>query len=115
MPSAPRSDGAGESALPRGGGLDRSVGGGAGASWADRLLRETREHPGRTAALAVGAGYVLGGGLFSRFTARLVRIGLRVGVRAALLPFVTQLIVAFGLVGPEADGRGPRRGGPSIK
>jgi hypothetical protein len=65
-------------------------------SWADRLGRQTREHPGRTVALAVGVGYVLGGGLFSRLTARIVGTGIRIGLRTALLPFVTEALLVLG-------------------
>jgi len=40
--------------------------------------------------MAVGVGYVLGGGLFSRLTARIVGTALRIGLRTAVLPFVTE-------------------------
>jgi hypothetical protein len=66
------------------------------ASWADRLTRETREHPGRSVAMAVGVGYVLGGGLFSRLTARVLGTGIRIGLRTALLPFVTEGLLVLG-------------------
>ena len=65
-------------------------------SWADRLLRRTREHPGRSVAMAVGVGYVLGGGLFSRLTARIVGTGIRIGLRTAVLPFVTEGLLVLG-------------------
>jgi hypothetical protein len=65
-------------------------------SWADRLVRQTREHPGRSVALAVGVGYLLGGGLFSRLTARIVGTGIRIGLRAALVPFVTEGLFVLG-------------------
>jgi len=65
-------------------------------SWADRLAQETRAHPGRSIALAVGVGYVLGGGLFSRLTARILGTGIRIGLRTALLPFVTEGLVLLG-------------------
>jgi hypothetical protein len=65
-------------------------------SWADRLAQETREHPGRSVAVALGVGYLLGGGLFSRLTARLVGTGIRIGLRTALLPFVTEGLVVLG-------------------
>ena len=65
-------------------------------SLADKLVRQTREHPGRSVAMAVGVGYVLGGGLFSRLTARIVGAGIRIGLRTALLPFVTESLVALG-------------------
>ena len=65
-------------------------------SWADRLARQTREHPGRSLATAVGVGYVLGGGLFSRLTARIMGTGIRLGLRTALLPFVTEGLLLLG-------------------
>ena len=67
-----------------------------GESWAERLARQTREHPGRSVAMAVGVGYVLGGGLFSRLTARIVGTGIRIGLRTALLPFVTEGLLVLG-------------------
>jgi hypothetical protein len=66
------------------------------SSLADKLVRQTREHPGRAVAMAVGVGYVLGGGLFSRLTARIVGTGIRIGLRTALLPFVTESLIALG-------------------
>ncbi len=65
-------------------------------TWADELLRQTREHPGRSVAMAVGVGYVLGGGLFSRLTARILGTGIRIGLRTAVLPFVTEGLLVLG-------------------
>jgi hypothetical protein len=65
-------------------------------SLADKVVRQTQEHPGRSVAMAVGVGYVLGGGLFSRLTARIVGTGIRIGLRTALLPFVTESLLALG-------------------
>lgn len=39
-------------------------------------------------AAALGVGYVLGGGLFSPLTARLVGFGMRMGLRLAAIPFL---------------------------
>jgi hypothetical protein len=39
-------------------------------------------------AAALGVGYVLGGGLFSPLTARLVGLGMRMGLRLAAIPFL---------------------------
>ena len=52
------------------------------------LGRRIQDHPIQTVAIALGIGYVLGGGLFSRFTGTLVRYGMR----AALLPAVKHAI-----------------------
>jgi len=41
------------------------------------LRREMEEHPYRTLGVAAAVGYVLGGGLFTSFTRRLVGVGAR--------------------------------------
>lgn len=64
--------------------------------WRDILRREMRDRPGRSSAIAIGAGYLLGGGLFTPLTARLVSVGLRVGLRIAFIPFVTHGLLAVG-------------------
>jgi len=64
--------------------------------WADVIRRQAKEHPGRSVALALGAGYVLGGGLFSALTARLVGAGARFALRVALVPMLTQSLAALG-------------------
>jgi len=46
----------------------------------------TERHPYGTMLAALGVGYVLGGGLFTPLTARLVRLGLRL----AAIPLVRQ-------------------------
>lgn len=58
-------------------------------------LKERLDIDGRVArnpygmlAAAVGVGYVLGGGLFSPLTARLVGFGMRIGLRLAAIPFL---------------------------
>ena len=45
-----------------------------------------RRNPYGSMAAAVGIGYVLGGGIFTPLTARIVGVGLRLGMRLALLP-----------------------------
>jgi hypothetical protein len=64
--------------------------------WSDSLSRQTKEHPVRSVAFALGAGYVLGGGLFSPLTARIVGAAVRIGLRLAFVPLVTQSIVSLG-------------------
>ena len=46
-------------------------------------------HPYRTVAAALGIGYVLGGGIFTPLTSRLLRLAVRIGIRTALLPVLT--------------------------
>jgi ElaB/YqjD/DUF883 family membrane-anchored ribosome-binding protein len=49
-------------------------------------------HPFGTVAAALGIGYVLGGGLFTPLTGRIVRMGVRLGMRIAVLPLLRQEI-----------------------
>ena len=46
-----------------------------------QLDEQVHEHPMRSVGLALGVGYVLGGGLFSGLTARLLGLGVTVGLR----------------------------------
>lgn len=52
------------------------------------LKRQVSRHPYRAVAAALGIGYALAGGIFTPLTARLVRLGLRIGIRTALLPIL---------------------------
>lgn len=54
-------------------------------------------------AAAAGVGYVLGGGLFTPFTARVLGLGLRVGLRLVVMPLLAERLVGFaqGDVAPE--------------
>jgi hypothetical protein len=49
------------------------------------LPRRMKTNPYGTLAIAVGAGYLLGGGLFSSTTRRLLGVGLKVGLRVGAL------------------------------
>jgi hypothetical protein len=72
--------------------------------WSEAFARQTREHPFRSLAVALAAGFVLGGGLFTRAAMRVVGTGLRVGLRMAVMPLVTQSLVTLGegLLTPRA-------------
>lgn len=54
------------------------------------LRGRMQRHPYQTLALAVGVGYVLGGGLFTRLTLNVFRLG----VRAASVPMVQRELLA---------------------
>lgn len=58
--------------------------------WLRILERETSEHPLRTAGLAVGAGFVLGGGLLTPFMGRVLSVGLRLAMRVAIVPALSR-------------------------
>jgi len=64
-----------------------------------------RRNPYGSMAAAVGIGYVLGGGIFTPLTARIVGLGLRLGMRLALLPLLKQELfeLAEGLDGGEVS------------
>ena len=47
-----------------------------------------KRNPYGTSRPALGIGYLLGGGLFTPLTGRLVGLGLRIGLRLAVLPVV---------------------------
>jgi hypothetical protein len=64
-------------------------------SLADDLRERVEEHPLRTLGLALGAGYVLGGGLFTALTGRLLFGGLRIGLRLAALPLVREELLGM--------------------
>jgi len=68
------------------------------------------QHPWRMLGLAVGAGYILGGGLFSALTGRLLLGGLRIGVRVAALPLVREeLMGALSSITETGRGETERR------
>jgi hypothetical protein len=68
------------------------------------LQGRVNRHPYGTIAMALGIGYALGGGIFSRLTGRLVGIGLKIGLRAAVLPLLRDELLGL------ADAL--RQGGP---
>ncbi len=85
-----------------------------------RLLGETLDLAGRVernplgmVAGALGVGFVLGGGLFTRLTARLLGVGLRVGLMAAL-PILEEQIVRAVKRTPTIDGDRASNAAPSV-
>ena len=112
--------GRGGGALTVGQHVDR-VGGSAQEAWSrtretvnelkDRLDLDGRvnRNPYGMMAAALGVGYVLGGGFFSPLTARIFRIGLRLGVRMAAIPFLENEIRGFAdsvMAGSDDDSPG---------
>jgi hypothetical protein len=64
-----------------------------------RVIEDVRQRvedePVKTLAMALGAGYILGGGLFTALTGRLLFGGLRIGLRLAALPLVRDELMGF--------------------
>jgi hypothetical protein len=56
-------------------------------------------HPAGAMAAALGVGYLVGGGVFTRLTSRLLRLALRVGVQFAVLPVLEQELATLAGVG----------------
>jgi hypothetical protein len=65
-------------------------------------------HPVGALAAAVGVGYVVGGGLFTQLTSRLLRAGLRLGLQFAVLPALEHEVAT--LVGLGKTGNGVDEG-----
>ncbi|HXU64678.1 MAG TPA: hypothetical protein VN962_23420 [Polyangia bacterium] len=76
-----------------------------------------RRNPYGTVAAALGIGYVLGGGIFTPLTGRIVGLGLRLGIRLALLPMMKDQIseLADSLGGEIETNKGRRGGGKAAK
>jgi hypothetical protein len=74
----------------------------------ERLDIEGRvdRHPYGMIGAALGVGYVLGGGFFSPLTARIVGLGLKMGLRLAALPFLESELrgLAETVVNGEGEG-----------
>jgi hypothetical protein len=70
------------------------------------LEGRVKRNPYGAVAAALGLGYVLGGGIFTKLTSRIVRIGLRIGVRVAVLPLLKDQIAGLAetLSGVDTDG-----------
>ena len=118
----------GRSEDPTAGNLGHRVSDGAHEAWdrtrdavsdlkrAADIEGRVRRNPYGTVAAALGIGYVLGGGIFTPLTGRLVGLGLRLGIRLALLPMLKDQIseLADTLSG-EVDANKARRGGTAAK
>jgi hypothetical protein len=72
-----------------------------------RLRKRLDERPYETLAMVAGVGFVLGGGLFTRFAVRVVATSLRLGAAAAFAPLIDSLL-GDDEQGPaaETNGRG---------
>ena len=70
---------------------DEAKASGQGLMEAVNLQGRVERHPYGMVAAALGLGYVLGGGLFTRTTARMFRMGIKV----AAIPLVRDELMAF--------------------
>jgi hypothetical protein len=72
-------------------------------------------HPAGAVAVAVGVGYVLGGGVFTRLTSGLLRLGLRLGVQFALLPALENEVATIMGSGAPSNGGVTRQPPETLK
>ena len=63
-----------------------------------QLLEHVREHPYQSLLVAAGIGYVLGGGLFTKFTLAAVQVGIRMGA----LPIVQRQLLGVAEAASES-------------
>jgi hypothetical protein len=70
--------------------------------WRDDLFDQIKRRPARSLLIAIGAGYVAGGGIGTILTARLLGLGARMAVRLAVIP-----IFADGIERALFDGQAP--------
>jgi len=57
-----------------------------------RLFGEIRRRPVRSLLIAASAGYLTGGGLGTRFTARLLGVSARVALQVAIVPILVDAV-----------------------
>jgi hypothetical protein len=92
---------------------DRTRGAVAELKRAAAIDERVDRHPYGSLAAALGIGYVLGGGIFTPLTSRIVSLGLRIGLRLAVLPMLKDEIsvLADTLTGEgEPENKGRRAG-----
>ena len=72
-----------------------------------QVAEQVERRPYATLAAALGAGYLLAGGLFTPLTGRVLRAGLQLGLRALVVPLLQQELAA---AAQAACGLGPPPG-----
>lgn len=77
------------------------------------LEERVERNPYGMLAAAVGVGYVLGGGIFSPLTARILGLGMRLSLRLAALPFIKEELM--GIAETISNGSSEESGSKSRK
>lgn len=70
----------------------------------ERFFGEIRRRPVRSVAMALGVGYLAGGGIGTILTARLLGIGARIAMRLAVVPLLADGVERA--LFPSAEGNG---------
>ena len=98
---------------------DRTRGAVAELKRAAAIEERVNRNPYGSIAAALGIGYVLGGGIFTPLTSRIVALGLRIGIRLAVLPMlkdeISVLADALGGEGEAGESGKGRRGSKAAK
>jgi len=98
---------------------DRTRGAVAELKRAAAIEERVNRNPYGSIAAALGIGYVLGGGIFTPLTSRIVALGLRIGIRLAVLPMlkdeISVLADALGGEGEAGEAGKGRRGSKAAK
>ena len=98
---------------------DRTRGAVSELKRAAAIEERVNRNPYGSVAAALGIGYVLGGGIFTPLTSRIVALGLRIGIRLAVLPMlkdeISVLADALGGEGEAGEAGKGRRGGKAAK
>jgi hypothetical protein len=96
---------------------DRTRGAVAELKRAAAIEERVNRNPYGSVAAALGIGYVLGGGIFTPLTSRIVTLGVRIGIRLALLPMLKDEIsvLADALTGEGGVQPKGHRGGKGAK
>jgi len=67
------------------------------------LKARFEQHPYGALATAIGVGYVLGGGFFTPLTERIAKFAVRAGIRAALVPCLTEQLAKLAKPAEKMD------------
>jgi hypothetical protein len=74
----------------------------------DDITRELERRPFRTLALSAGAGFLLAGGLFSKFSFRLISLGARMAVLPVIAAELAAALEAGASTGRPNSRRSPQ-------
>ena len=98
---------------------DRTRGAVSELKRAAAIEERVNRNPYGSVAAALGIGYVLGGGIFTPLTSKIVALGLRIGIRLAVLPMlkdeISVLADALGGEGEAGEAGKGRRGSKAAK
>jgi hypothetical protein len=75
----------------------------------ERFFAEIKRRPARSLAIALGVGYLAGGGIGTILTARLLGLGARIALRMAVVPVLADGVEKALFPSHEGDGNQSQR------